>query len=287
LKYILINKNVRESRKQLFYNSYFDIVKTSNTLEYIPYLLKLSIIIHFNDILNENFKLFIIDLINDKNLREEEKIQIAFWIAKSTLNKTLRTKLNKTLRESNIKNNFINLNIDNNFEKNIRKILYNILLDKEINILCDKYHKNFENVKDKLMNYIPFKLEEDQEGIIIKNIQFLNNIATDDNFKINNIDDILEYFSAIKDNIDIKILSDKQYLENMKKNWIISKIKEKNYNDNITNLLTQKFIPYNFENNIIKNFIQRINIDNENNLINFFKFYEKEVNIRIDILNNI
>ena len=210
--------------------------------------------------------------------------QIAFWIAKSTLNKTLRTKLNKTLRESNIKNNFINLNIDNNFEKNIRKILYNILLDKEINILCDKYHKNVENVKDKLINYIPFKFEEDQEGIIIKNIQFLNNIATDDNFKINNIDDILEYFSAIKDNIDIKILSDKQYLENMKKNWIISKIKEKNYNDNITNLLTQKFIPYNFENNIIKNFIQRINIDNENNLINFFKFYEKEVNIRIDII---
>ena len=91
-----------------------------------------------------------------------------------------KIQLDKVLKNSCIKKHLQDLNIENDFEKCVKVSLYTILLDQQINILCDQSHEKFEQIKKAIMEYSPINFKEDSEGIIIKNIQLLNNIIKDD-----------------------------------------------------------------------------------------------------------
>ena len=137
LKYILINKNSCEYLKKLFYNKLENILENyfgKHIMDSTHFLLKLTIIIQFKDILNENLQNYIIYLINDSKIREDDLIQIVFWIVKNNLNKNQKTKLDKTLKNSILKKYIKDINVENDFEKSIKNNLYDYLLNKQINI---------------------------------------------------------------------------------------------------------------------------------------------------------
>ena len=290
LKYILVNKNSSEFIKELFYEKFLDFLGNFSYVKFedkINYLLELINIIDFNDIPNIDLQNVIIILLKDAQMNETQIIQIIFWLVKNKLENEHKTKLILMLKESNSKKYFENIILDNNFEKNIRISLYEILLDIQIKILCEKCQQNFEQVKFTILQYSQIEIKKDFDGIIIKYIQFLLSLILNGQLNIKRIFDYIEYFSIIGVDNNKEIINDKQYLEYLKEIWIKSIIKkEKNYSDNISTLLAKMFIKYDFGNNIIKNFIKIININKEENLNNFFSFYEKN-NINTNILSNI
>jgi len=280
LKYILINKNAIENIKELYYKKFHEFLKNTDKIndEQINFLTKIIIIIDFNDILYEDLKKQIINLLIISDIEENLLIQFIYWIVKNTLDIEYRKLLINILKKDNIKKYFNDLEENNdNFEKIIKINLYKIVLDKEITKLSEKCEENLEQVKSTIIQYSPIDLEQDSQGIIIKYIQFLNNIILTNNLNKKRIFDYIEFFSVIKDLREINIINDKKYLEYLKEEWILSNIKKtKNYTDNISSLLTKKLIKNDFENNIIKTFIKIIDIDSEKNLNNFFNFYEKQ-----------
>ena len=65
-------------------------------------------------------------------------------MVKYTLKENQKLLLDNILKTSKIKNYLEEIDINNNFEKNLRNKLYNILLDKQINLLCEKCQESFE-----------------------------------------------------------------------------------------------------------------------------------------------
>ena len=141
-------------------------------------------------------------------------IQFIYWIVKNTLDIEYRKLLINILKKDNIKKYFNDLEENNdNFEKIIKINLYKIVLDKEITKLSEKCEENLEQVKSTIIQYSPIDLEQDSQGIIIKYIQFLNNIILTNNLNKKRIFDYIEFFSVIKDLREINIINDKKYLE--------------------------------------------------------------------------
>ena len=279
LKYILINKNSSEKLKKLFYEKFHELLlKTSRIKdEQINFLIKLIIIIDFKDISFEDLKKEIFNLLINYNINENSLFKIIYWIIKNTLDINYRKLLIKILEKNDIIKNFENLDENNdNFENKIKVYLYNVVLDKEILKLNEKLEENFDLVKSTIIQYSSLDIEQDSNGIIIRYIQFLNNIILIYNLDKKRIFDYIEFFSVIKDLKVLNITNDKKYLDYLKEEWILSKIKKtKNYSHNISLLFTKRLIKNNFGNNIIKTFIKIVNIDSEKNLNNFFDFYEK------------
>ncbi len=321
LKYILVNKSSNKYMKKLFCKKFqllffnnkqkmnkdellsyfigyfmyvcrpidFSNVELCNYENKIDYLFKLIVVIEFKNIPYDDLKNDIINLLNNKTIKENELIQIIFWIVKNNLTKSQKTLLFNILKNSSLKKYLNEINVENNFEKKIRYNLYNDLLNKQIRALCEKCEENFEYMKSAIIQFSPIEIEEDIGGIILKYIQFLNNIIKDNNSNliIKRIFSYIEYFSVIDLDDNTEIISDKKYLDNLKEKWIMSTIKkEKNYSDDISKILIERFVKNDFENNIIKNFIKVIDIDSENNLKKFFEFYEKK-NINKDLLTNL
>ena len=279
LKYILINKNSSEKLKKLFYEKFHELLlKTSRIKdEQINFLIKLIIIIDFKDISFEDLKKEIFNLLINYNINENSLFKIIYWIIKNTLDINYRKLLIKILEKNDIIKNFENLDENNdNFENKIKVYLYNVILDKEILKLNEKLEENFDLVKSTIIQYSSLDIEQDSNGIIIRYIQFLNNIILVYNLDKKRIFDYIEFSSVIKDLKVLNITNDKKYLDYLKEEWILSKIKKtKNYSHNISLLFTKRLIKNNFGNNIIKTFIKIVNIDSEKNLNNFFDFYEK------------
>ena len=298
LKYILINKNSSEKLKKLFYEKFHELLlKTSRIKdEQINFLIKLIIIIDFKDISFEDLKKEIFNLLINYNINENSLFKIIYWIIKNTLDINYRKLLIKILEKNDFIKNFEDLDENNdNFENKIKVYLYNVILDKEILKLNEKLEENFDLVKSTIIQYSPLDIEQDSNGIIIRYIQFLNNIILVYNLDKKRIFDYIEFFSVIKDLKVLNITNDKKYLDYLKEEWILSKIKKtKNYSHNISLLFTKRLIKNNFGNNIIKTFIKIVNIDSEKNLNNFFDFYEKNkinenlfANILFNYLNKI
>ena len=279
LKYILINKNSSEKLKKLFYEKFHELLlKTSRIKdEQINFLIKLIIIIDFKDISFEDLKKEIFNLLINYNINENSLFKIIYWIIKNTLDINYRKLLIKILEKNDIIKNFEDLDENNdNFENKIKVYLYNVILDKEILKLNEKLEENFDLVKSTIIQYSSLDIEQDSNGIIIRYIQFLNNIILVYNLDKKRIFDYIEFSSVIKDLKVLNITNDKKYLDYLKEEWILSKIKKtKNYSHNISLLFTKRLIKNNFGNNIIKTFIKIVNIDSEKNLNNFFDFYEK------------
>ena len=289
LKYILINKNSNIYIKELFYKKFQEFLYFSkcNLENKINNILKISLIIEFKDIEYPDLQNGLINIISNPKIEENNSIQIIFWMVKNVLNKKHKLLLNEILKQSKLMKYFNKLNVENNFETDIKKVLYNILLNNQIKLLSEKCKEDFNQIKSIIIQYSPIDIEEDSEGIITTYIQFLNNIIIDDNSIINKIYDCIEYFSVIESNDKSEIINDKKYLDYLKEKWILTIIKKyKSYSNNISVSLKQKLIKNNFENNIIKNFIKIIRINNEAELNNFFLFYEKN-KINIDLLKNI
>ena len=105
----------------------------------------------------------------------------------------------------------------------------------------------------------------------------MNNLIEKGSLDITKIYNDLELFCVVGYiNENSLIIDDKNYLDNLKEKWIISKVKmEINHPDNTIKILNSEFIYNNFENSIIKNFIMVTKIDNEKNTNTFLIFLKK------------
>ena len=213
LKYTLNNKNSNEFIKKLFYkklnlffeknlfNFFYDKFKDK-----INFLFELYPIVDFKDILYTKLQNNIIYLLSDSRINETELIKITFWIVKNNLSKKHKKLLKGMIDNSLIKKYLKNIDVEKDFEKNIKTNLYNIILNKQISILCEKCQEKFEQIKATIISYSPIEIEEDSECIIIKYIHFLNNIIIGDNINIKNIFDYIEFFSVVEINDNNEIM---------------------------------------------------------------------------------
>ena len=191
------------------------MIKTSRIKdEQINFLIKLIIIIDFKDISFEDLKKEIFNLLINYNINENSLFKIIYWIIKNTLDINYRKLLIKILEKNDIIKNFENLDENNdNFENKIKVYLYNVILDKEILKLNEKFEENFDLVKSTIIQYSSLDIEQDSNGIIIRYIQFLNNIILVYNLDKKRIFDYIEFSSVINDLKVLNITNDKKYID--------------------------------------------------------------------------